>query len=181
MLVTCLKKILADRALRSRMSDGTIVLKEKDKRHLMKVAVSDLDSDAVVIRLDQGIGSLSGIKDGRWKQVCDYVIIGQEGERVRVLFVEMKRTFAKELKGFEQLRRSLPFLHYLRSVCKIECAPDSEKLEVRYALIAEKGSRTLDKQRVKADRTPWTKRHEGINVNLVIVGHREPFDRLWHQ
>ncbi len=34
------------------------------------------------------VGDLSGVRDGRWKQACDYMLIEQDGEKSRVLFID---------------------------------------------------------------------------------------------
>ena len=94
------------------------MLREKG---VMKVEVSGLLADTVAVRLDQGLGSLSGIKEGPWKKQCDYVVVSPTDGTVRVLFVELKKTLTENSDGFEQLRRSLPWLKYLRALCRIEC------------------------------------------------------------
>ena len=146
----------------------------------MKVEVSDLATDATVVRLDR-IGSLSGLRDGAWKKSCDYMIVSSNGDTVRVLFVELKRTLTEEADYLEQLRRSLPLLKYLLWVCRIECSSDPERVEVRYAVIATRGSPRFDKQPVRRPRLPQIKKYKNIQVSLHIVGQRIGFDRLWHR
>ena len=67
---------------------------------------------------------------------------------------------------WKQLRHSLPFLEYLRWLCCIHfedgALPD---VEVRYAVIGERGQLRLDKQAVKA--TPG-----GLLGPDCIVGYR---------
>ncbi len=132
MFEVCLQKILdQQKILKPIKPDGTVVLREEN---VMKVEVSNVVSDAVVLNLRK-IGSLSGIKDGPWKQTCDYAIVSRGSKKVRVVLVELKKTLnVEETKGFEQLRRTLPLLKYLRSMCTLECGPYPEQFEVRYAL-----------------------------------------------
>ena len=101
------------------------------------------------------IGRLQGIRDGKWTKVCDYLVvwrtaIGDHG-RDNAMFVELKKTLAGDRSGgMEQLRRSRPYLDYLRSVCRVEFGAISPPMGVptRYVLIGERLSQHLAKQRV---------------------------------
>ena len=178
-LAGCLGRILKEEIRESHQPGGFFVLRETK---VMRVEVSGLTADAAVIRLDR-IGALKGVTAGPWKQVCDYVIVSPGGEvvgdPVRVLFVELKRTLTDEVKGFEQLRRSLPLLQYLRAPCRIECGSDSEQPHIRYALVAARGNPRLDKQPVRPRRTPLKKGHEDIEVTLHVAGSRVGFSKPW--
>ena len=158
-------------------SAASVVLRE---RKVMKVEVLDLSPGAAVVRLDR-IGSLSGLHDGIWKRSCDYMIVSPSGDGVHVLFVELKRTLTDETAYLEQLRRSLPLLKYLLWICRIECRSDPGRLEVRYAVIAARGSPRLDKQPVRRPGSPQIKKYKDIEVSLHIVGQRIGFDRLWRR
>ena len=147
----------------------------------MKVEVAGVPSGVTAIDMRR-IGNLSGVKYGKWKQSCDYLLVCEfEGKDVAV-FVELKKTLGPDQKkGMEQLRRSLPLLEYLRSICRIHhgVKTDNSGVDTRYFLIGEKISQRLDKQRVKSSRglsTP-TEKHEDITVN-IFVGSRVRFDLL---
>ena len=129
------------------------------------------------------MGELKGLAAGEWKKTCDYLVIGQQDVRALALFVELKKTLhdTAQRTGLEQLRRSLPLLDYLRSVCAIECGQDAARIEVRYVLLAEKGSPRLDKQPVRPLGRPQVVEHAGIKVALHIIGSRAGFARLWQQ
>ena len=147
----------------------------------MTVEVSGLGGDAVAVRLDQRLGSLSGIKEGPWKKQCDYVVVSPAGSTVRVLFVELKKTLTDNSDGLEQLRRSLPWLKYLRTLCRIECDATLKNSAVRYALIAARGQQRLDKQHVKAGEPALTKSYKGLDITLRIVASSVEFSELWGQ
>lgn len=147
------------------------------ERNVMQVQVTGLATDSLVLRMEKI--SLSGIKDGRWKQSCDYAIVSPGQDFDRVLFIELKRTLTDEEKGLEQLLWSLPRFEHLRSVCRIVCGSGTEQARMRYALLAARGNPRLDKQPIKRKRSPRTKQHKGIEVALHIVGKHESFDRLW--
>ena len=177
MLAQNLKAILDDKVLKSSKS-GDLTLKEK--KSAQKVDVFKLPSDAVVIDLER-FGSFSGVRDGSWKQRCDFMLVFQGDETDRVLFVELKKTLnGNESKGFEQLRLSLPLLKYLDSVCELhfETASDRRAPIVRYVLIGEQGSQKLDKQPVRSVHKPCSERHKGITVK-VLVGPSFGFSHLW--
>lgn len=176
MLAEHLKAILADKVLISSRS-RELVLKEKN---VQRVNVSKLPSEAVVINL-QRFGSLSGIRNGPWKQHCDYMLVFRVDETVRVIFVELKKTLhGNESKGFEQLRLSLPLLKYVDSVCELHFGTESDRREpiVRYVLIGEQGSQKLDKQLVRVSQSKYSEQHKDITVN-VLIGSRFGFGRLW--
>lgn len=154
--------------------EGTVNLKEKN---VMQVQVSGLPQGAVVLRMER-IG-LSGVGNGPWKQSCDYAIVNPVGDVDRVLLVELKRTLTDEAKGLEQLRRTLPRLKHLRSLCRIDCGNELADSEIRYALVAAMGNPRLDKQPVKRTRSPQKKRHKGIEASLHIVARHTCFARLW--
>lgn len=172
-LAECLRRVVLDR-LQLPAPEGTVNLKE---RNAMQVQVSGLAQGSVVLRMER-IG-LSGIKNGPWEQSCDYAIVSPAGDIDRVLLIELKRTLTDEAKGLEQLRRTLPRLKHLRSLCRIDCGDGLARAEIRYALIAGKGSPRLDKQPVKRARSPQTKQHKGIEVSLHIVAKHVCFGRLW--
>ncbi len=146
----------------------------------MKVEMWDLTADTVVVRLNR-INHLKGLKDGPWKRICDYMIVSENADRIQVLFVELKKTLTEESKAFEQLRRSLPLMQYLRALCRIESGIDSRQPEVRYVLIAQRANPRLDKQRIRSTVTPVKKQHEGIEITLHIAGGTVKFEKLWHR
>ena len=174
----CLRQILHERVLESPTPDGSVTLREKS---VMTVEVSGLGGDAVAVRLDQRLGSLSGIKEGPWKKQCDYVVVSPAGSTVRVLFVELKKTLTDNSDGLEQLRRSLPWLKYLRTLCRIECDATLKNSAVRYALIAARGQQRFDKQHVKAGEPALTKSYKGLDITLRIVASSVEFSELWGQ
>ena len=176
MLAEHIREILTDRVLISSKSGGVVLTEQ----NIQKVDVFKLPSDVVVINLQQ-FGSLSGVRDGHWKQSCDYMLVFREDETNRVLFVELKKTLNRnESKGFEQLRLSLPLLKYLNSVCELYFGtePDQREPVVQYVLIAEQRSQRLDKQPVRASQPQYKEQHRGITVN-ILIGSIFGFGRLW--
>ena len=176
MLAAHLRMILSDKVLVPATSGGVVLV----EKNVQKTDISKLPSDAVVVNL-QRFGSLSGVRDGRWKQSCDYMLVFRGDGMDRVLFVELKRTLnGNKSKGFEQLRLSLPLQKYLDSVCELHFEPKPDRLEpiVRYVLIGEQGSQKLDKQPVRPVQIPYSEQHKDITVT-VLVGPRFGFGRLW--
>ena len=89
---------------------------------------------------------------GDLKKICDYLLIGQSDGNDYAIFVELKKTLREEEdKPKEQLRRSLPILDYLLSVCTVEYGSVEHNLTIRYILIAEQSINTLNKQRVQGE------------------------------
>ena len=153
-----------------------MILREK---RIMKVEVAETPLGVTAIDMRK-IGSFSGIKDGPWKQRCDYLFVYEvEGKNIAI-FIELKKTLSQEnRRGMEQLRRSLPLLKYLHSVCRIHCGvePDKPVTTARYVLIGKKMNPRLDKQAVTPRRALPSKDYKEIAVNW-FVGPRLRFDLL---
>ncbi len=89
---SCLKGILADKALVSPSSKGMMILREKN---VMKVEVFGVPADITVINMNR-IGSLSGLEKGKWKRHCDYLIVIEDDGVDHAVFIELKRTLGEE-------------------------------------------------------------------------------------
>ena len=163
-------------------SNNTIELREKD---VMKVTVVNPPSVLTAVAMEK-LGRLSGMKDGEWTQICDYLLVVSEKHRDQAIFVELKKTLnIDNQKALEQLRRSLPFLQYLRSVCEIDFGskPITRPIDVRYVLIGERARRKLDKrQSVNPDpaKRRTKQKYKGIVVT-TFVGSSVRFDLLAKQ
>ncbi len=107
-----------------------------------------------------------------WKKICDYLLIDADEERCKIMMVELKSTLQKRTEGLEQLRRSLPIAKYLLAVCEVELQR-SWCCQFSYALIAEKRTNRLDKQRTRHVPRPEKEHYDGI---VVAVGVGMQFD-----
>ena len=174
---SCLKGILADKALVSPSSKGMMILREKN---VMKVEVFGVPADITVINMNR-IGSLSGLKDGEWKRHCDYLIVLEDDGVDHALFIELKRTLGEDKEyAMDQLSRSIPLLEYLRRICEIHFAdePKQSELPARYVLIAERNSTRFDKQPVRPIQRLPSEEYRNITIN-PFLGSRIGFNRLW--
>ena len=83
---------------------------------------------------------LARLKDGAWNKICDYLLNTERDGTCRAVFVELNETLRENDDAREQLRRSLPILEYLRSVCAVEdlVKPD---VAVRYVILASRAVR----------------------------------------
>lgn len=111
-----------------------------------------------------------------WKKICDFILIDEGADDCMVAMVELKSTLQKRSEGLEQLRRSLPIAKYLLTVCEVELRR-SWPCKFSYALIAEKRTNRLDKQRTRPGTELSTEDYEDIKV-AVGVGTRFDFDAL---
>lgn len=84
----------------------------------MSFGIDSLPPEAIAIRMDN-IGHMAGITEGRWKRVCDYLLIADESATSYAVFVELKRTLHGNNEPKEQLLRSLPIFEYLYSMCTV--------------------------------------------------------------
>ena len=163
----CLQHILKDKVLENvPPGDNSVELKEPKQ---MSVRITGIPSSLTAIRMRK-INHLPCLKDGQLKRSCDYLLIAQMNGDYHAIFIELKKTLTEEEKPKDQLRRSLPLLDYLLSVCKIECG-NKPKLSIKYALIAEKGNERLDKQgtRVQPSEPVSIERDKTINVMTFIT------------
>ena len=145
----------------------------------MKVEVAGTPSGVTAIDMRK-LGSFSGMKEGEWKQRCDYLLVYEFKGKNIAIFVELKKTLSQENgKGMEQLRRSLPLLRYLYSICRIHYGvePDKPVTTTRYFLIGKKMNPRLDKQPVTPGRSLPSEDYKEITVNK-FVGPRLRFDLL---
>lgn len=144
----------------------------------MKVVIAPVPQGVIVVNM-QRIGSLSGIKDGPWKKICDYLLFCPVDDGEEAIFVELKRNLSDGSEGKEQLRRSLPYLDYLRSLCRIEYgrSVSPKRMSTRYAVIAEKTSPRLAKQSVSGGHFASVETYRDIAI-LRLVGKRLRFEWL---
>ena len=157
-----------------------IELREKKRDVNMRVKVFGLPAVFIAIRTER-IGHVSKVSDGSWKQICDYLLVAESGDRTHAVFVELKKTQTEEEKPREQLRRSLPLLEYLRSLWEIESEiPLGEHgLSIHYSILFERASPRLAKQTVRADPTLPVSEEEykGLTVR-TFVGTSVPLATL---
>ena len=173
-LAVQMKSVLL-RKSRVHIKSGSAMLKEPG---VMNVEVLDVPSGVTVINLNK-IGELSGIK-GQFRSRCDYLVLFESFGRDMAVFVELKKTIDQGTKGLEQLRRSRPYLAYLRSLCKIEFDSEARNqriVSIRYVLIGSRVTQLLPKQRISDALSLPDKSHHGIVVRR-IVGEKMRFDRL---
>ena len=173
-LLCCLRCVLKGTHLVEPNSTGEVTLEEPKK---MEVRVSGLDENVVVVCL-QEFGRPCAIEDGAWTQCCDYLIVRRDTDTVQALLVELKSHMKRARHGFEQLRRSLPLVSYLVSLCRIECRDEFRSPRVRYALVAKKGNR-LDKQRIRPGGALPSARHAGIEISQTVGRSSVRFSELW--
>lgn len=161
------------------VEEGTAVLREKEKRKtIMQVEVVAIPDGVAVINVEK-IGELSGVR-GRFRSRCDYLILFQKADVAAAVFVELKKTLSEGTRGLEQLRRSPPYLEYLRAICSIEFDGRSgspSPVTMHYLLIGERVTPQLSKQRVSDPQALPVEKHLGITVHRK-VGKRLHFDRL---
>ena len=177
-----LKEILDVKALTPQPTSDGIRLREKG---VMEVQVVNPPPDLTTVAMKK-LGKLSGMKDGEWTQVCDYMLVYPQKGKDHIIFVELKKTLHEERgKAMEQLRRSLPFLEYLRSVCEIHFGsePVSGRIAVQYLLIGERMRSRLDKkQSVNPDPARKLEKQDYRNIAVTtFVGSRVRFDLLVSQ
>ena len=115
-LARSVTKHLPSGCLVARNAGGGFTLRGGKPR--MSFGIDSLPPEAIAIRMDN-IGHMAGITEGRWKRVCDYLLIADESATSYAVFVELKRTLHGNNEPKEQLLRSLPIFEYLYSMCTV--------------------------------------------------------------
>lgn len=172
-LSSCLQGIVDDESLKKMASDeSSIILKELQAS--MSVKITGLPPSATTIRMNR-IGHSPGLKKGgKWNHICDYLVVTRLNDDCHAIFIELKKTLRGDNRAKEQLRRSLPVLDYLVSVCNIEYKKAS-KPSIKYLLVAQKLSESLDKQRTKIDPSILTSKEEYESI-IVITSIKPKID-----
>lgn len=191
-LVAGLEDILRPEVLVHTTGD-VVELTEKAKGGAdMRVEIVGLPAIVIAIRMTNvgrhdkrgslaGVGHATSLRDGEWKQICDYLLAVEASERIQVVFVELKTTYSEEDKPGEQLRRSLPLLKYLQSILEIQWGTqlDERSIAIHYSVLFKQTSSRLAKQSVKAGpikpKSKWI--YKGMTIRNFI-GRRIPFSSL---
>ena len=170
--------LLKERVLVKPDESGTIILHEQTAE--MEVEIPNTPSSLIAINLRQA-DHLSMLKDGEWRRICDYLLITASEGKLFACFVELKKTLTEKLAYREQLRRSLPMLKYLRSVCAIQYGDQrfGPECAVTYNVIASRQGVRIDKQRVRTDPSRWPEvdAYKGMEIRR-FVGSRIPVRKL---
>ena len=152
---------------------GQVLLREPD----MTINVTNVPVLSAIIRIG-GLQHWGGIKNGSWKQICDYLLVIPNGRASWVVLIEMKKTLsdANLDKAKEQLRRSIPVVRYLESLCEIEAKESMRPSDLHHVVLAER-SRGFDKDRIRV--IPSVESHKAGIKTIVgrSVAVQELIDR----
>ena len=162
-----LESVLIEDVVETPSKDQTITLQEKDANVDMEVEIVTQSASVIAIRMSAK-NHLPIMQDGPWKQVCDYLLVVESADEIHAVFIELKKTLTQEKKPREQLRRSLPFLAYLLSVCKIENSSiQTTSLNTTYFILGKKLNEKIDKEsvRINPDRTIEKEQYEEIEIS----------------
>ena len=171
-MITQLEAILKPELLHRLETDDPFILEERQKNQKdTRIELIGVSPPFLVVRMNK-LNHLSALKPekDRWNQICDYLLIGQSNGRDYAVFVELKKTLREEEKPKEQLRRSLPILDYLLSVCAVEHGGGEHNLTIRYVLIAERENTKIYKRRSQRGRQGHLKQetYKSIRVTTFV-------------
>ncbi len=143
------------------------VLRERKAR--MSFRITGVPASATAVKIDR-LGHLKGMRDGRWKRNCDYLMVIPAGDGWCSILIEMKKTLSEENRAKEQLIRTIPVFEYLKSLCEIE-TQQSWEIVTRYVVIAERASARLAKDRIRVNSGAQSYQHEeykGIQIGFFV-------------
>ena len=153
-LISQLEAILKPELRQGLDTGDSFILEERQRNQAdTRIELIGISSPFLAVRMNK-LNHLSALKPekDKWNQICDYLLIGQANGRDYAIFVELKKTLREEEKPKEQLRRSLPILEYLLSVCAVEYGNGQSNLTIRYVLIAERENTNIYKRRSQRGR-----------------------------
>ena len=109
-----------------------------DKESGMKVSIENTQNNLIALRLDGKAShpSFWRREKGLWR-VCDYVLVFSWDEKMKIVFVELKKSARAQQDGFSQLAQSRPWGAYLRDVIEQCCELQEFHSEPLYLLIAD--------------------------------------------
>lgn len=177
---TQLKRVLVDDVIIVPQDDAKheLVLREVDAE--MTVTVVGDSTDMVAVRMSTDSRRIGLLKEGRgkWNLICDYILFGRVDSTWHAVLVELKKTFRYDSHPKEQLRWSLPVLHYIRQTCELEFEKSITMPQVSYAILVEKLHQYIDKQPMSGAHSPLpVEKWKGISIRNLI-GHRFEFRDL---
>ena len=108
-----------------------------DKMSGMKVSIENTQNNLIALRLDGKVSHPSFWLEtkGLWR-VCDYVLVFPWDEKMKIVFVELKKSAGSLYGGVFQLAQSRPWGAYLRDVIEQCCESPEFHSEPLYLLIA---------------------------------------------
>ena len=137
----------------------------------MRVKVVGLPAEFTAIQMER-VGHAPGLGDGRFIRICDYLLVAESDTNTQAVFIELKKTATTDKQPREQLRRSLPLLEYLRSVCEVEHRTtfDRSDISTHYCIVFERNSLRLDKQPVRTEpaRRIQDEEYKDIRVRVCV-------------
>ena len=175
-----LRAILSDSVIVPSDNCGNFDLIETERSQIMTVRITAPLLDIAAIRLEKFSHS-SFLQGSNVRRRADYLLICQQDCIIHAVIIELKPTLENPERYRQQLRRSLPILHYLRSVCEIhyEHGYDDSSLAVHYIVIAEKEANRFDKQPVRVGPSKWPERESYKNIDILrYVGLDFSFNHL---
>ena len=156
-MIDSIKRLLREQYWTSIKKSDKVSL--EDRASHMVVDVSHLPNDGLRICFPREKTHLGIINDWRnYKQSCDFLILIPQDNHIDVYFIEMKKTLRLDenhipQKACNQILCTVPVFDYLISMGKTH-SPTQEKKEIYkyFAVIGEKISEKLDKQKVKSEK-----------------------------
>ncbi len=155
----------------------------EDSQSGMKVEVTGLPRDCVLVNIPAGGKSHSGMIDNHvdYKRSCDNLILIDQSNCIDVYFVEMKKTLRLDCDGIpqkpcDQIFYTVPVLDYLVSMARIHFQHE-HKINRHFVVIAKKMSSRMDKQRVKPKAFEKFN-YKGETFKIIRSSPSIPFQKL---
>ena len=180
-MIDSIKSLLQDTYWTSITEDKELL---KDSESQMEVEVSHLPNDGLKICVPGQKAHLRIINNTQnYKQSCDYLIFIPRDNHIDVYFIEMKKTLRFDKndipqKACDQILCTVPMFDYLILMGKTHF-PNQKNKEINkyFAVIGEKTSEKLDKQKVKPEK-PKKCSYKNERFRIIYSSSSIPLEQL---
>ena len=180
-----LRAIVREEALAFPNAEGVLLLDDEQAEMTVRISAP---APMVAVRFGQqrhrrgderrmGVAHGPGLVDSDGRElymICDYLLVVEWDGCTHAVLVELKTTW--KWKAVTQVRRSLPLLEYLRSVCEVERkASLRDDVKTGYLIICAAPGQ-IDKQTVKPEplKHVVAKDHQGRPVRTYVGTRLSP-------
>lgn len=141
-----LRRALEERVFVDADAGGEVRLEEKGE---MAVTLFGVAAGAATMSL-RSLDHLSAVKQGEWRQKCDYIVLVALNQVDYAVMVELKKTVGHDTKPLDQLVRTKPIVEYLAALGRLEDGPRGP-LDCRYVVFARRFGANLMKDAVRVN------------------------------
>ena len=168
---------------------NSIILEEPENPDLpqgMKIKIGECHTGTVLVKLDKlehPGGVIDDIVEGA-RERCDYAVIVEQSDYIRVIVIELKASRRNEKKGANQVLSGIPLVHYLYAAAMIEQHKRIKKhLVICGLVIIKRNENNAPNRRVRQSKNVISKfrEHRGHKIGVCVGESEIDFPQLWNE